>query len=109
MSEENILVYDPKDPSSTEYFYMDFDDVLATNEAITSVDSSISIVGSGKDPNLSSMLVGSASSSGTIASQLVTGGINGLTYRLKLTATTDKGQIIPLAADFPVRLSNTHC
>ena len=55
-----------------------------------------STVYSGTDASPSSMISGSASSSGTIVSQLVIGGTLGVVYYLICTITTSDGQTLQM-------------
>lgn len=54
-------------------------------------------VWSGVDANPSAMISGSATSSGTVVSQLVTGGVVGVVYYLLCTITTSLGQTLQSA------------
>lgn len=78
---------------STLTINFDFISNLAVSETI-STQVVTATVYSGTDANPSAMISGSASASGTIVSQSVTGGVEGVVYYLKCTITTSTGQTL---------------
>jgi hypothetical protein len=92
--------YSSCDPGETEPYSIDFANQLVTADALSSV-ASVTLVSDqpGADPNASNWLVGSASISGSIVSQVVGGSIpNGLrpgvAYRLTFTVNTISGRVL---------------
>jgi hypothetical protein len=92
--------YSPCDPGETQPYSIDFANQLVTGDSISSV-ANVTLVSDqpGADPNASSWLVGSASISGTIVSQVVGGSLpNGLrpgvVYRLTFTVNTTGGRTL---------------
>jgi hypothetical protein len=69
---------------------------LAPAETISSV-SSVCTVYSGVDASPSSVLSGLPTFSGTIATQVVQGGVQGVIYNILVTAVTSLGQTLGLA------------
>lgn len=80
----------------TKNYYFDFISVLAIGETI-STQSVVMSVFSGTDASPASMLSGSASASGTIVTQKLTGGTLGVMYQALCTITTSAGQTLQLA------------
>lgn len=83
-------------PYETTIFGFDFALDLGASEIITSVVFACQVAESsvGTDANPSSRLLGSASISGTIVSQLGGTFVAGVTYRIIATITTSQGQTI---------------
>lgn len=71
----------------------DFISALAVSETISTQVVTCTVY-SGTDASPSSMISGSASASGTIVSQLITAGTEGVMYYLKCTITTSAGQTL---------------
>lgn len=78
---------------STKTYTFDFTSDLAVSETI-STKTVAATVYSGTDASPSALISGSASSSGAIVSQVITGGVEGVLYELKCTITTSAGQTL---------------
>lgn len=96
----------PVDVDERDYIPFDLVDHLAAGENILSVARTLEAI-DGTDSSASSRLYGVAQVSGTIVRQWVEGVVDGVTYLLRITATTsDNGRRIVLAARFKgVRVS----
>lgn len=86
-------ILDPKLLGETKTETFDFTSSLAIGETI-STQSVVASTYSGTDASPSSIISGSASSSGAIVSQKVTGGVLGVMYELLCTITTSAGQTL---------------
>jgi flagellar biosynthesis protein FliR len=75
----------------------DFISRLGVSETISAQTVTASVY-SGVDANPSALVSGSASASGTVVSQAITGGVTGVTYVLLCTITTSAGQTLQLSA-----------
>lgn len=82
----------------------DFTSVLAASETI-STKTVTNAVYSGTDASPSSMVSGSASSSGAVVSQLIIGGTVGVIYAMTCTITTSASQTL-LATGYLAVLPN---
>lgn len=89
----NRQEFPPKYTGSTELVKFDFTSDLASGETI-STKSVACTVYSGTDASPSSMVSGSATSSGAIVTQKITGGTVGVVYELLCTITTSLGQTL---------------
>lgn len=98
----------PKDPSEQIFLKFDFSFWLSPAETISSAVVT-SIVQSGTDASPSAMISGPATINNSVASQLVIGGVDGTTYRLKCTVVTSLGQTFVLAGLIQVELNITGC
>lgn len=87
------LSFAPKLVGATQTIQFDFASLLAVGETI-STQAVTSTVYSGTDASPSSMISGSASASGTIVSQKITAGTEGVMYYLKCTITTSTSQTL---------------
>lgn len=87
--------YTPKQVGETEIFSVDYRSQLAVGETIISASWGVTAV-SGSDPLAFEMIVGSAAILGSKVSQMITGGVIGVTYQPKCAALTSMGQIIIL-------------
>lgn len=85
----------PKYLAETAKYEFDFAGLLASAETI-STQSVTAIVHSGTDPSPSSIVSGSASASGTVVTQAITGGVLGVIYELTCTITTSASQTLVL-------------
>jgi hypothetical protein len=74
----------------------DFTSMLAAGETI-STQSCTATVYSGTDASPSAIISGSATASGAVASQKITGGTVGVIYSLACSITTSAGQTLKLA------------
>jgi len=84
-------IFDPKLLGETQVLSFDFTSELAIGETINS-QTVVATTYSGTDASPSSIISGSASSSGAVVSQKVTGGVLGVMYELLCTITTSLGQ-----------------
>jgi hypothetical protein len=85
--------FDPKRAAEAEIFTVDFGPRLAPGVTISSPVWSITPV-DGIDPDAASMILGSASISGSTSSQLIGAGIPGLRYAPICTVQTSDGQTL---------------
>lgn len=95
MSSSTRVILDPKRVSSVQNYPFDFISQLAFGETI-STQVVTATVWSGVDASPSSIISGSASASGTIVTQKITGGVSGVIYLLKCSITTSLGQTLIL-------------
>jgi len=77
----------------TKTYTFDFTSALAVGETI-STKTVTATVYSGTDASPSSVVSGSATSSGAVVSQLITGGTLGVLYELLCTITTSASQTL---------------
>lgn len=87
--------------SESELFGFDYSQVLASGETISSAVASV-LVMNGIDLNPSAILVGAPSISGNKVSQRISGGNDGVTYRIEMVATTSLGNVYACVGDLPV-------
>lgn len=78
---------------TTKNFYWDFISDLAVGETISTKIVTMSVY-SGADANPAGMVSGGASSSGTVVTQLLTGGVLGVVYEALCKITTSLGQTL---------------
>lgn len=95
--------YGCKAVGETATFTYDFKDKIPEGVTITAVVCNVIVyMGYGSVSDPSSMIVGTATLNGTVASQMVTGGDDGVTYVLQFSATCSDGEIILGQALLPV-------
>ena len=87
--------------TENEQFTFDFSTVLGSTETISSA-SMVVQVKDGTDPNPSDILVGTPTISGARVAQRIYGGLDQVTYRLEMSATTSLSNVYTLVADLPV-------
>jgi len=87
--------------TENELFTFDFSPILRTGETISSAACTVEVK-DGEDPNPSNILVGSAQINGALVVQRISGGVNGVTYRLIMTVTTSLTNVYTLVGDLPV-------
>lgn len=87
------MSFDPKRAAESEIFTVDFGPRLALGVTIASPVWSITPV-DGADPAAASMIIGSASLSGTTSSQIIGGGVPGIRYAPICTVHASDGQIL---------------
>jgi hypothetical protein len=94
----------PKRPTEQEYYGFDFAACLANGETINSNPAPVFTVTvvDGTDASSSALLSGSPVITGTVVSNLIVGGLNGVTYELACLVTTSTGQKIQLCETLPV-------
>jgi hypothetical protein len=89
------VVLDSKKVEETSVVTFDFTSRLNVGATI-STQVVTSEVYSGVDASPSAMISGSASASGTVVTQLITGGVLGVLYLLECVITTSDGQTLSL-------------
>lgn len=92
-----------KDPSETIPITFDFTRLLGARTISTKTVTAS--VWRGTDGNPSATISGSASESGGIVTQKVTGGIDGVDYRYRCSATLSDGDVLVLGAVLAVRIA----
>jgi len=86
-----------KTVGSSKNYTWDFLSDLAAGETLAGATVAISVY-SGNDPAPNDLLLGSASVSGSIATQKLTGGVLGVLYEALCTVTTSLGQTLTQAS-----------
>jgi hypothetical protein len=87
--------------TENEQFTFDFSPIMASSETISSATSTVEVV-SGNDSSPTSILVGSPVVSGQLVAQRISGGLDGVIYRIEVTATTSLTNVYTIVADLPV-------
>tara|TARA_R110000868_G_scaffold40733_1_gene140278 strand:- start:1642 stop:1953 length:312 start_codon:yes stop_codon:yes gene_type:complete len=87
--------------TENEQFTFDYSPVLGTTETILSATCTVEVK-EGTDPTPSAILVGSPSISGSQVAQRISGGLDGVIYRLQMTATTSATNVYTIVGDLPV-------
>ena len=82
--------FDPKDPSASDVFALDFADDMATGETLSTATFAIAVL-DGTDADVADMLSGAASVVGTEARQRIIAGVAGVTYDVRAVVTTSAG------------------
>ena len=90
------MIIPSKKLGETVFVLVDFISQLGPGETIVSAFCTCSTY-TGVDPNPSAVIDGAATVSGTVVSQLTTGGVLGTIYELLATANTSLGQVIELS------------
>ncbi len=90
-----------KDPSEIIPVTFDFSKVL-TSADTNSTATVGATVAKGTDATPAAILLGSASIVGLVVTQLITGGVGDVTYKLKLTIVTGAGKQYVAGAHLPV-------
>jgi hypothetical protein len=88
--------FQSKTPDETKLLTFDYSSDLGAGETISSTAVSC-VVWSGTDASPSSMISGSATTSGALVTQLFAGGLAGMIYLVRVLATTSLGQVLPKA------------
>lgn len=96
-----VEMYSPKDPGETITYAMDFVNVLATGETISSASVGISVY-RGTDASSASVLSGASSISGSQIRQVCTLGVDGVIYRLRFVASTSSARFLVAGGYLPV-------
>lgn len=94
-----MSTWSPKDPTSVEFFTVDFVRQLSTGDTITGSTIVCSVL-AGVDPAASTMPQGAAVISGTNVSWSIRNGVAGVHYQLEFTATTLLGETLAFGGDF---------
>ena len=87
--------------TENEQFTFDYSPVLGTTETISSATCTVEVK-EGTDPSPSSIKSGSPAISGSTVTQRILGGLDGVIYRLEMTATTSVGNVYTIVGDLPV-------
>jgi len=87
--------------TENEQFTFDFSPVLGPTEVINSAVCTVTVK-EGNDPSPSAIKVGSPSISGSKVSQRIHNGLDGVIYRLEMTATTALTNVYTIVADLQV-------
>jgi len=87
--------------TENEQFTFDFSPVLGPTETINSASCTV-IVKEGTDPNPSSIKSGVPAISGSKVTQRILGGLDGVIYRLEMSATTSLTNVYTIVADLQV-------
>jgi len=87
--------------TENEQFTFDFSPIMASSETISSATSTVEVV-SGNDSNPTDILVGSPVVSGQVVAQRISGGLDGVIYRIEVSATTSLTNVYTIVADLPV-------
>jgi hypothetical protein len=87
--------------TENEQFTFDFSPIMASAETISSATCAVEVV-SGTDSSPSSILVGTPTVSGQQVAQRISGGLDGVIYRIEMTATTSLTNVYTIVADLPV-------
>ncbi len=90
------IITEPKLASEVVTLVFDFASRLASGETISTKSVAASVY-SGTDASPSSIISGAASHSGSQVSQLITGGVVGVIYKLLCTITTSSGETLLLS------------
>lgn len=98
--------FSPKEPAEKLLLTFNFANWLATGETIVLTSIKVeSIPEVGADVSAAAMVIGVASLTGAKAIQMIGGGVVGVTYRLKCTVETTKGQKLVLNGRLPVAIT----
>jgi hypothetical protein len=87
--------------TENEQFTFDYSPVLGTTETISSATCTVTVK-EGTDPTPSAIKVGSPVISGSQVAQRISGGLDGVIYRLEMTATTSATNVYTIVGDLPV-------
>lgn len=90
------VTFPPKLSGSTILLPFDFLSSLAVGETLSSASTTATVY-SGSDSSPSSLISGSTSVSGSIATQKITGGVAGVIYEVLCTASTSAGETLQLS------------
>jgi len=87
--------------TENEQFTFDYSPVLGTTETISSATCTVTVK-EGTDPTPSAIKVGSPVISGSQVAQRISNGLDGVIYRLEMTATTSATNVYTIVGDLPV-------
>ena len=87
--------------TENEQFTFDFSTVMASSETISSATCNVEVV-SGDDSNPNAIKVGTPAISGQLVAQRISGGLDGVIYRIEVSATTSLTNVYTIVADLPV-------
>ncbi|MDD5297668.1 MAG: hypothetical protein PHU46_12215 [Rhodocyclaceae bacterium] len=98
-----MKTFDPKRPAEEVTLTFDFSAECASPRTVTAQVCSIEQVSGATDPDLATMLVGSAVAQGTLVLQRIAGGVLDADYLLVAQISRDDGEIRELPALLKVR------
>lgn len=87
--------------TENELFSFNYSPILASGETIDTASCTVQVK-DGSDPNPSDIKVGVPAISGAVVVQRISGGLNGVTYRLEMTVTTSLTNVYTLVGDLAV-------
>lgn len=87
--------------TETEQLTFEYSPVLGTSETLTSATCVVEVK-EGTDPSPSSILLGTPAISGSKIAQRVTGGLDGVIYRIEMTANTSASNTYTIVGDLQV-------
>lgn len=87
--------------TENEQFTFDFSPIMASSETISSASCTVEVV-SGDDSSPNAIKVGSPVINGQQVAQRISGGLDGVIYRIEMTATTSLTNVYTIVADLPV-------
>ena len=87
--------------SENEQFTFDFSTVMSTGETISSATCVVQ-VRDGVDASPNAILLGSPVISGQLAAQRIYNGLDGVIYRIEMTAVSSLSNTYTIVADLPV-------
>ena len=94
-------VFSYKITTENEQFTFDFSPIMSSSETISSATCTVEVK-EGTDPTPNAIKVGSPVISGQTVAQRISGGLDGVIYRLEMTATTSLTNVYTIVADLPV-------
>ena len=98
-----MIAFSPKTPTEEVALSVNFAELLASVETISTASVAIS-VHAGTDAAAASMVSGSAIISGAEVTQMIIDGLDGVYYKLVYTITTSAGQTLQETATLSVRV-----
>lgn len=98
MASQSKVSLPTKLPGETIPEPVDFISKLPAGVSISSVNATVASVLSGNDPNPAAIISGAASSSGTVVTQVVTGGVLGTVYSLLFSVNGSDGGVYQITA-----------
>lgn len=99
------LMFDPTTPDGEILLSVDFDRLLSGDVTLSGVEVTIGVhdMSAADDEDADDRLSGSPSVDGSIATQLFTGGVEGVDYVITFKGTLSDGEIEPVQVIMPVR------
>lgn len=92
----------PKYTGESKIASLDFSNMLAVGETLTSVQGVVVCVAQGTDPNPNNLISGQPTIVGNVVNQMITGGVANTLYTLSISVMTSKSQILTGVVQFPV-------
>ncbi len=100
-TEPDDLLYNAKDPDEDLSYGMDFTNLLGSGETISTASVTVSTY-VGTDASPSALLAASPAISSPIVYQRISGGLEGVTYRIKYRISTNQSRVLVAAGYLPV-------